>query len=91
MNGVDVRTEGHTEVKSFETQAVSAIRCPRFRQGRDMPAIIAPMEQQTAQRFEAWLAERGIEGERRRVRESPEGILVSKFAPGFARRNSRSG
>jgi hypothetical protein len=44
------------------------------------------MDQQSAQRFEAWLAERGFEGERRRVRESPDGILVSKFGPGFAAR-----
>ena len=44
------------------------------------------MDHEAAQRFEAWLAERGINGKRRLVRGSPEAILVSKFAPGFAAR-----
>jgi hypothetical protein len=37
-------------------------------------------------RFESWLAERGIEGQRRVARDGPDAILVSKFEPGFAAR-----
>jgi hypothetical protein len=38
------------------------------------------------ERLLAWLRERGIEDERRVVRASPSGILVSKFPAGFAAR-----
>lgn len=35
-------------------------------------------------RLNAWLAEAGIDGERRTVRQSDQSMLVSKFPPGFA-------
>jgi hypothetical protein len=60
--------------------------CGLVRSLQCRPLYSRRMDQQSAQRFEAWLAERGFEGERRRVRESPDGILVSKFGPGFAAR-----
>ena len=41
-------------------------------------------------RFERWLADRGIEGPRRVVRESEDAILVSKFEFGFAARLYRA-
>ena len=46
----------------------------------------AAMADPQAQRLDAWLLERGIEGDRRIVRASAEGVLVSKFEPGFAAR-----
>lgn len=38
----------------------------------------------TDEQLNSWLAEAGIDGERRIVRESEHTVLVSKFPPGFA-------
>jgi len=42
------------------------------------------MDADQERRFGDWLHEHGIEGRRRVVRATAEGILVSKFEPGFA-------
>jgi hypothetical protein len=44
------------------------------------------VDEDREKRLQAWLADRGVEGSRRIVRETNGVILVSKFAAGFAAR-----